>query len=323
MNPALFNSTVNASKYEYREKARFEAEEALKAAKKSKMKAKSQAEAMTRLAKLWSPFDSRRHLAGVRVQEGTTYRVITEPDAKVAALKEGWAPTFAKRAVNSSVARSVLDKWAGTFNWSEALPPNGENFQDMVDHCGDAAPGPDGIPKAGWRATRGWGATTLHSLGMLLTTGVLPPISYNDGQQVFITKGEDEEDDKLVSRFPSETRPLTLKNDDNKIIAATFNFSAKQVLKKGACWIQRGFIPARQLVDNVVDVDSAARLYSMLATQEDLSDKDPVEDLPAMAFFDFQAAFPSLAHKWLFQIIGRYGFPEGFKNVIKATYHSN
>ena len=223
-NPALFSSTVSASKYAYREKARLEAEAAMKTAKKNKKKAKSQAEAMTRLSKLWSPFDSRLQLVGVRVKEGNSYRVITDPEAKIEELRQGWAPTFARRAVDSSVAKSVLDKWAGTFNWSEALPPDSDSFQYMIDHCGDAAPGPDGIPKAGWRATRGWGATTLHSLGMLLTIGVLPPISYNDGHQVFITKGEDEEDDKLVSRFPSETRPLTLKNDDNKgsVLAAAW-----------------------------------------------------------------------------------------------------
>ena len=112
---------------------------------------------------------------------------------------------------------------------------------------------------------------------------------------MFITKGEDEEDDNLVSRFPSETRPLTLKNDDNKIIAATLNQSAKSVLKQGACWIQRGFVPARQLVDNVVDVDSAARLYSLLAAQDDLTDKDPLEEMPAMALSSTsRRRFPAL-----------------------------
>ena len=39
-----------------------------------------------------------------------------------------------------------------------------------------------------------------------------------------------------------------------------------------------------------------------------------------MAFFDFAAAFPSVAHAWLFNTIRAAGFPDGFISLFEGVY---
>ena len=77
---------------------------------------------------------------------------------------------------------------------------------------------------------------------------------------------------------------------------------------------QRGFVHGRQLVRNVVDLDTHARIFSMSATKE---------HLPALAFWDFAAAFPSVIHEFLFLAIAFFGLPEGFCNLIEGIYYIN
>ena len=76
----------------------------------------------------------------------------------------------------------------------------------------------------------------------------------------------------------------------------------------GACswWsnnCQRGFVRGRQGLMNILDMDTYARIAHMLA--------DPKLAIPLMiCFFNFAAAFPSIAHAWLFLCLEYAGFPD-------------
>ncbi len=48
-------------------------------------------------------------------------------------------------------------------------------------------------------------------------------------------------------------------------------------------------------LNNLVDVDSASRMYSML--YDDLDSTSP-EDIPIAGAYDFEAAFPSVGFGW-------------------------
>ena len=62
-----------------------------------------------------------------------------------------------------------------------------------------------------------------------------------------------------------DTRPITLRNCPNEIVAGVFNNSLKPVLTQGICSSQRGFIPGRRFINNIVDIESAGILHSLLA----------------------------------------------------------
>ena len=74
--------------------------------------------------------------------------------------------------------------------------------------------------------------------------------------------------------------------------------------KKLNC-IRRGFCWSRQLVENVTEIDAAARIMS---------------NADQKALWDFCFAFPSVSHDWLFACLSAYGFPLGFVNLVESVY---
>ena len=58
---------------------------------------------------------------------------------------------------------------------------------------------------------------------------------FNDGLSAFLPKGDQEDDGSAGpgcgERLPSESRPLTMKNTDNKLIAAAVTYAAIPTFK--------------------------------------------------------------------------------------------
>ena len=133
---------------------------------------------------------------------------------------------------------------------------------------------------------------------------------FNDTLKIFTAKGEEELDVKEVIRSPESTRPLGLKNSDNKTIAAVTNYSIKFEIARDACSLQRGFLASRNFVNNIVELDAISRTYAF----------DPSLFFPLLAFRDFGSASPSLIHEWLFDVLRAIRFPDGAFDIIAALY---
>eukprot|EP00973_Karenia_brevis_P051520 7153425-Karenia_brevis.AAC.1 len=73
-------------------------------------------------------------------------------------------------------------------------------------------------------------------------------------------------------------------------MCASVAHTISPILTAKAAKIQIGFIRFRQLLINVVELDAASRVYSLAAKS-----LGPA----ALAFFDFSAAFPSVALRWI------------------------
>ncbi len=125
--------------------------------------------------------------------------------------------------------------------------------------------------------------STLHAACAWQLRGLAMPITFNDNLSVFPPKGDSPNDVNEIVRSPMDTRPLSLKNEDNKIIASVVNDLLKKCIATRAGRLQRGFVPGRQLIENVVGLDTAARLHGTRANSP---------SLPAFVFWDFAAAFP-------------------------------
>ena len=50
---------------------------------------------------------------------------------------------------------------------------------------------------------------------------------------------------------------------------------------------------------------------------------DHVSNLAITTFFDFTAAFPSVSHAWLFQVLKTIRMPLGLVSLVKAMYIDN
>ena len=103
----------------------------------------------------------------------------------------------------------------------------------LVNHAieldgNSASLGIDGLLYAAWRAARSAGAKTLCAVASLLAQGSSVSHDFNHNVAIFLHKGDLEGDSSEISRKPEDTRPLSLKNTDNKIICSIYNNACKR-----------------------------------------------------------------------------------------------
>eukprot|EP00973_Karenia_brevis_P031804 4388649-Karenia_brevis.AAC.1 len=113
---------------------------------------------------------------------------------------------------------------------------------------------------------------------------------------------------------PEATRPIGKQNTDNKIISKSQNHAVYPILQQYASHIQRGFIPQRYFLSNVIELDAFAHKWSFPVSREFLQRPG------VLAFFDFSKAFPSIAVRWILFVLRRYRAPLGLYNYVLCTY---
>ena len=75
--------------------------------------------------------------------------------------------------------------------------------------------------------------------------------------------------------------------------------------------MQRGFIPGRQMLMNIVAVDTAAQIISLKSKRG------------AIVLLDFKAAFPSMNHLFIWDTLKAAGIPDAFISAIQTLYREN
>ena len=267
---------------------------------------------IVRAAKLWLPFSSRMVLTAVQVDD----KAINDPEGIGAALSEGWSRTFAVApSIDTAQAQHYLETHAVPMDFSKCKPPTKAQVAELINKLPDSAPGPDGLPYSAWKAGGAESIDTTYNLIMHNLVRGMQHETYNDSLTVFLPRGEEETDTQYnTTRKVADTRPLSFKNTDNKLVCSCMNYSYKSALKLNITDIQRGFVPSRQLVNNIVDLDTYAHIHALSTIQE---------RLPLLVFFDFAAAFPSVSHEYLMLALHAMKFPLGFINVIECIYINN
>ena len=67
----------------------------------------------------------------------------------------------------------------------------------------------------------------------------------------------------MVTNFQN-TRHLTLKDRPSKLAAGVDNLSNRDTVSVSLSYVQRGFVPDLQLLDNVVDIEAASVVQQCL-----------------------------------------------------------
>jgi endonuclease/exonuclease/phosphatase family metal-dependent hydrolase len=270
---------------------------------------------LSKLARQWRPFGRTLVLTGVITNEG----VVRDPCGKASALGSSWARTFAEKEFLDSKVRGFLDKYARPYELSTVTFPSVEAIIAFLVRAKDSAPGPDGLPYSAWLFAGEEAAITLYKIIVHMHNGFTMPLAFYQSLGVFPPKGENEDDENEVNRQPENTRPLNLKNTDNKTITGAVMDGYRRAMKSSTHKSQRGFVPDRHLIENVIDLDSASRIFAFQN-----SSHPKLSKLPAiLAFWDFAAAFPSVFHKFIFAVLEARGFPLGFIDFIKSLYFFN
>jgi len=121
-------------------------------------------------------------------------------------------------------------------------------------------------------------------------------------------------------RHPRNLRPLSLSNTDVKILALALNAVAAPLLPGWARQEQKGFVNGRVITQNVINVESHS---ISAALRVSLGDCPQRLANPAAVFFDFGAAFPSLAQLFLWALLRCCGIPDFVIAAVRELYRDN
>ena len=266
-----------------------------------------------RWMKLWQPCDRRTGLEAVKTESGEK---VTQAGDKARLLAAEWGKVFAKAPVDERLAGAIARHFSEVIGTDDIEIPSTDDFLEVGRKAPRSAPGPDGLSYDFWQAAGLEGATTLKLVMWEAMNQGTTPENFCDAWGCYLPKGEADEGDKLVARSAAETRPLALKNTDNKLIAAVLNKKLKYKLPGWADAAQHGFVKGRQAVDAIVDMDTGMRVTDWEETA--MADK-----MPLAALFDYAAAFPSVAHAYLFAVLKAVRLPVGMRKTVAALYKNN
>ena len=259
----------------------------------------------------------------------------TDGPGMAAALRQHWQGTFSARRLD----RTRRQAWF----WADAASDHGlihavrplltdeaswrvrhSDVRKAVALSSTSSPGPDGIPYLAWRRLGPLAVDVLHSAleelmaehGQDALLEVFPPddmgnTAFNEATMVFIPKKVAREVNGVRFNEPGDVRPLSVVNTDNRLMANAVRLRVEPLLAKAISPEQRGFLPGRSMLQNVLDIDGEMRAASLQSEHA------------AAVFFDFAAAFPSLAHEYLQDVLEYLQLPKTFRNFVSCLYFGN
>jgi endonuclease/exonuclease/phosphatase family metal-dependent hydrolase len=170
----------------------------------------------------------------------------------------------------------------------------------------DSSPGPDGVCYSAWKAAGQTGINILHNILTDLWLGRPPPPSFRTSLMVFLPKSD------AQAVLPSELRPLALCDADYKIIMGCINHRLALHLPDYVDDRQRGFMRGRLGMDNLLLLEAA----SMLASRSGSAS-------PVLCFLDIAAAFPSLLHDFMKEVLNKFLGRHPLNHMISMMYDDN
>ena len=94
----------------------------------------------------------------------------------------------------------------------------------------------------------------------------------------------------------------------NRLLANAARFRWEQGLARWLAPEQRGFLPHRSMLANIVDIETEAMKANMTSSSA------------AIVLYDFAAAFPSISQQFLFCCLEKLGFPPGAVRFVRSLY---
>ena len=159
-----------------------------------------------------------------------------------------WSKVWGKRPpVPSSDREKFLKGYQKQVDPSLCSRPDLDLVLDIIKRSNSSAPGPDGIPFAAWRAVPDVGASVLLDVFDAIAGGSVPPEGYNHGLLYLLPK----KDTGLLA----DTRPLSVTNTDNRILAAVVARGIMTSLDALVEPSQRDFLAGKNSTEHIVTIN--------------------------------------------------------------------
>ena len=185
-----------------------------------------------------------------------------------------------------------------THDRTQLAIPSSEALAESIRDTNNSSPGPDGIPFAYYRLFADELAPVLHAILCKLAAGEHPPEGYNHALLHLIPK----DDSYLINN----TRPISVTNADNRILAKLLARIMGPVLARVLHTNQKGFIPGRNGLDHIRAITE--RYYTALDSKQQYF----------ILFLDTRKAFDSIHHTFIHATLRKLHIPRWICNVIKG-----
>ena len=252
---------------------------------------------------------------GIRaVFDETTGSIFTDGQNIARLLSAHWEQTFTAKPTDALLRKRWCDAFRDRMQLSnDDVRPTLADVESVLKSLPRSAPGPDGLPFALFGLDDDNIKHILYDIAIALYNGSeVPDERFNAAYLVCLPKKASGVTTDGVEYFdPASTRPLSIVDSVNRIIASIFRLALERAT---ACWVssfQQGFVPGRELLLNVVEVDWAAQKISLTHTRG------------AIVLLDFKAAFPSVAHDYIWEALTCIGIPASPINALRCFYAGN
>jgi hypothetical protein len=244
----------------------------------------------------------------VHLSDGTCDHT-DDPEAMAQIIKKFWGRIWSKRKFQGSAIRARdIDNYLSFYEKScpsapEFTPviPSVAEIQDGLQHTNDSAHGVDGVPFSVYRCLSDITAPLLREMLVFISEGKLPPSDFNCGRLFVLPK----DGSSVVDR----TRPITVNNADNRIIAKITTNQISPGLNEMIDPSQCGFIPGRNGSTHILSLNTF--FYDAIKNTN-----------PAyILLLDTAKAFDSIDHDYLFKLMEKINMPTWVLNVIKGLFH--
>jgi len=225
----------------------------------------------------------------------------SDPEEMGNLLTGFWSKIWSKRS-KAPTAQQLSSYLA---NYHTRIPPHLQPALPTLDECvdgingsGNSSAGPDGIPFAFYRAFSLSLGPLIHRITHSLASGELPPPGYNHALLYLLPKND--------SLLPSATRPISVTNCDNRIIAKLITIAITPALQHALLPAQKGFVPGRVGTQHVLDITQS--YYSALNAQQQ----------HYILFLDTAKAFDSLDHAFILAVLAQIGLPPWLTYLVEG-----
>ena len=240
-----------------------------------------------------------------RLHDPDTGETTEDPHRMGALIKKFWGKLWAKST--DTPPFSLICKYLRSYpnrispQLTPALPSL-DDISDLIKGSNNSAAGPDGIPFAMYRLCADELAPILHDITYLLATGVTPPDGFNFARLFLIPKDN--------SHDTAATRPISVTNADNRIIAKSLTDAIAPCLQEALNLSQKGFVPKRTGDDHILALNQA--YYSALKRKQQ----------HYILFLDTKKAFDSIHHDFIFAVLDVLNMPQWFCLTIAGLLHN-
>lgn len=224
------------------------------------------------------------------------------------ALHEHWSHAFRERPCSPSAAEVFLRYAQDSGMSSDWIWPRGLT-RDVVQSIRDSSPGSDGLTYSFWRVAPDVFHRTVDDLMELASSRDPFPIEMSHTTMVPIPKAEVEAEATSVRCTAPTIRPITLMRVSAKIGALVANQVLAPIASQSVAAPQRGFLAHRVIDEDILGLDGAMAVGSLRPDGE-----------AAAMLFDFEAAFPSLGHGWVFLLLRAMRLAPRFCDLVETMY---